>query len=150
MSENFTSERLIELERHLPESLWIKINRHDLQFLICNIYRKPNATVDFWERLNISLEKALETSTKIILMGDINEDQLCASNHKFRDILIMNGFTNVITLPTRVTENTATLIDPIAISNTVDFLHSGIYQTPKDISDHFGTYAYFNYVYQSI
>ncbi len=47
--------------------------------------------VEFWDRLNISIEQASEITNNIVILGDINEDQLNLSNHKFRDILTRNS-----------------------------------------------------------
>ncbi|XP_060571977.1 uncharacterized protein LOC132730138, partial [Ruditapes philippinarum] len=71
------------------------------------------------------------------MVGDINEDQLNCSNHKLRDVLLLNNMTNVIQVPTRVTPTTSTLIDPIATTNNIHVLDSGIFETPNEISDHF-------------
>ncbi len=65
--------------------------------------------------LNRNIETVIETSNNIILLGDINEDQMNEHNHKLKDILVLNSLKNVITSPTRVTETSSTLIDPIIV-----------------------------------
>ena len=111
------------------------------------MYRPPHTPVELWERLNICIDKALELSSHIILIGDINEDQLNLNNHKFRDILMLNDMENVINVPTRVSPHSRTLLDPIALTKNIHNLHSGIYETDKNISDHYGTYTYIkNYI----
>lgn len=54
---------------------------------------------------------------------------------------------NVITEPIRVifTNTSSTRIDPIAITNTIEVFDAGVFNTIKEISDHFGTYAYNKY-----
>ncbi len=141
-SSNVCPKRIIDLEIYLPESLWIEVKDHNQTYLICTTYRPPNSPVDYWERLNVCLEKAAEISNNIILTGDVNEDQLNNSNHKFRDLLSLNTMVNVITEPTRVTDLSQTLIDPIAISTGIKPLNSGVVNTDKLVSDHYGTYIY--------
>ncbi len=136
------SKRILQLEHNLPESLWLEIKDTSNSYLICNIYRPPNTTVEFWNRLNTTIEKAFETSNKIIIVGDINEDQLDLRNHHFKDVLLLNNMSNVIIDATRVSPTSRTLIDPIAITNNIQSLHSGIFQTDSDLSDHYGTYMY--------
>ncbi len=142
-------KRILELENFLPESLWIEIKDHSQTYLICTTYRPPHTTVDYWDRVNICLEKSLEMSPNIILIGDINEDQINISNHKFRDILSLNNMTNLILEPTRVTDFSQTLIDPIAISSNITSVNSGIFKTDKLISDHYGTNVFIKVDLQS-
>ena len=147
VSSLFRPTRLLHLEIILPESIWIQIFDHSKSFLICNVYRSPNTASEFWDRFETCLDQAFDLCNNIIIVGDINENQLNPSNHKFKDILCLNNLSNVINEPTRVTEFTSTLIDPIAITNTLQHLHSGIFETDKSISDHFGhfgTYIYIN------
>lgn len=92
--------------------------------------------------MNICLENAFNKSSRVLFVGDINEDQLNIRNHKVRGVLILNDMYSVITEPTRVADNSSTLIDPNAISDQNLILHSGIFKTPRNISYHFGTDIY--------
>ncbi len=49
---------------------------------------------------------------------------------------------NIIKEPTRVTAQTQTLIDPIAVTAEITIYDSGILRTPSEVSDHYGTYVY--------
>ena len=96
ISNCLVSKRLLNLETILPESIWIEIRDQERSYLICTIYRPPNAHVEIWNRIDMCLEKAFELSNNIILLGDINEDQLNMSTNKFRDILTLYNMSNVI------------------------------------------------------
>ena len=126
----FRPKRIMDLESFLPESLCIELNENNKQIALCTVYRPPIYRIEFWDRLNIFLEKVFESYHKVILVGDINEDQLNDQNSKFRDIIHLNNMTNLITEPTRVTDTTSTLLDPIAISNNLVPLNSGV-QNPE-------------------
>ena len=129
VSSLFRPTRLLNLEITLPESIWIRIVDHSKCFLICNVYRSPNTAPECWNRFETCLDHAYDLCYNIIIVRDINENQLNPSNHKFKDILCLNNLSNVINEPTRVTDCSSTLIDPIAITNTLQHLHSGIFET---------------------
>ncbi len=149
VSLNIISRRILELETCLPESIWIEIRNKTHSILVCNLYRPPHYTNEFWDRLNISMELASDKVDHIVLVGDINEDQLNPRMHKFRDILTLNNMTNIINVPTRIAELSETLIDPICISDNIIVHDSGIINTPSDISDHLGTYIHLKFDSQS-
>ena len=46
------------------------------------------------------------------------------------------NLTSVIEKPTRVTEHSSTLLDPIIISDSVHYSFSDVLKVPSDISDH--------------
>ena len=43
--------------------------------LFFSLYRPPNTPVSFWQRLNISIEKANDLCKQIIIVGVVNEHQ---------------------------------------------------------------------------
>jgi hypothetical protein len=58
----------------------------------------------------------------IILTGDLNSDLFSSRNSKFIDTMNLFNLTNVIEKPTRITEHSSTLLDPI-INVSVKVLH---------------------------
>ncbi len=91
VSASLPSRRLHDLEIILPETIWIEIKDKSNTYLICNVYRPPNYGVEFWQNLNVCLERASEIGKSIIIVGDINEDQLNPTNTKLRNILMVNN-----------------------------------------------------------
>ena len=61
--------------------------------------------------------------------------------------MTLNTLRNVITDPTRVTNNSSTLIDPIIISDNFNEIHSGVIDTPDYVSDHKATFLFSSLVY---
>ena len=59
----------------------------------------------------------------------------------------MNNLKNVITEPTRVTDTTATLIDPILDSQSSNVFDSGVIEIPNHISDHRATFLHVPFSY---
>ena len=43
---------------------------------------------------------------------------------------------NVIEKPTRVTNHIRTLLDPIIVSDTINYVNSDVFKLPDNISDH--------------
>ena len=88
--------------------------------LLCCTYRPPNSDNSFWKYLSWSIDKASDKSNKIIIIGDLNVDFLnIPRSHPVNDILTGQLLENTIYEPTRVTQNTSTLIDPILVTNEV-------------------------------
>ena len=128
------------------ESLFIEINKKtfdtEKDMIIGVIYRIPDTDIkEFNVQLSNILDKMCAQNKLVYLMGDYNKNLLNSSTHRhtgeFVDILYSDEFLPLISRPTRITSNSATLIDNIMI-NCVDNLNSsinGILVT--DISDHF-------------
>ena len=72
----------------------------------------------------------------IILTGDLNSDLFISHNNKLIDTIDLFNFANVIEKPTRVTEHSSTLLDPIIISESTHYSFSDVLKVPSDISDH--------------
>jgi hypothetical protein len=77
-----------------------------------------------------------QINQNIILTGDLNSDLFTSHNNKLIDTMNMFNLTNVIEKPTRVTEHSSTLIDPIIISDSIHYSFSDVFKVPSDISDH--------------
>ena len=80
--------------------------------------------------------KANTPSKEIIIMGDYNANYNKKGDYKeFKNILLLNGFTQMIKSPTRVTKDSSTVIDIIASNN-----ESNIKDTvtiPTSLNNHF-------------
>ncbi len=139
VSDHLLSEREPNLEIFCDECIWLKVKTNCEKYFLCTLYRQPSSSVDFWEALNRNLETAIDSTNKIIIVGDVNEDQLNERNHKLKDILILNSLKNIITSPTRITDTSSTLIDPIIVDQDQAIIKSDVLPIPNDISDHSAT-----------
>ena len=124
------------------ESVWVEVSSNKIKHLIGTVYRPPSAPSVFWEILNDNLETALNLSKHVIILGDFNEDLLNPNLHNFKDIILLNNLKNVITEPTRVTETTSTLLDPILVTDEIINLHSGVTSVDNSISDQYLTFLH--------
>ena len=99
------------------ENLWLKLN--DADVVISAIYRHPkNNSKLFLDHLNNSLAHNMLKNTKIYLVGDFNIDIASSSSASnfatdYINLLASNDYFPLVTLPTRVTETSSTVIDHI-------------------------------------
>ena len=105
------------------------------------IYRPPGASVDgFIAQMENMLDTIKSEKKSCYLMGDFNINLLNSETHSgtssFMDLMFSNFYLPSINRPTRVTDNTATLIDNIFsnVSDSENIPINGILYT--DISDH--------------
>ncbi len=132
----------IEVEPNKRES----INK-ERKAIIGEIYRVPNTSVvTSLKRYEETISQLIShESYDLIVAGDQNLDFLKLNEHKptsdLFDSCVSNGLIPVITRPTRITHNTATLIDNIYINLQDDRIHSGVITTK--LSDHLPIFAFY-------
>ena len=134
-----------EPENTSGEFLFIKIEncKHNRKTVIFgNVYRTPSMKP---EKFNMIFDKILQKltnkrySNKIkYIVGDFNQDLIKYDNDADCQNLIDNahnsGFVQLISRPTRITENTATLLDLTFTDDIDSTLSSNI--ITLDLSDH--------------
>ena len=125
-----------ELENHVDESIWVEIRGKGQHFLLCCTYRPEWTDIEYWARFNHAIEMGYQINCNIVITCDINSGLFKINNNKLIDTMNMFNFRNIIDKPTRVTDHSSTLLDPIIISDTVNFLYSDVLKIPSEISDH--------------
>ena len=124
------------------ECLFIEIELNGFKIYIGTIYRTPDSDVRiFCDHLMNILEKLKLRNQPCYLMGDYNIDLLKHGTHnptsEFLDPMFSNSFIPLVNKPTRITSNSATLIDNIF---TNEYKNENKYMTGiliTDISDHY-------------
>ena len=118
-------------------ALWIELGSSKKRpLLVCTIYRPPDAGCQFFDNLSVMLETANKECKEILVMGDLNINYLsdCSSTRRMQSLSDEASLTQMITEPTRVTQNSTTLIDHIYASNPGSFFESGCLDA--GVSDH--------------
>ena len=147
LSFKILSKFSIFVER-IFESVFIEVSlTNGKKIIIGSIYRpgtkSPGVTfteqyAQFSELLN-NLLAELSSLEHVFLYGDFNLNILDVSGNKFISDYVDNifsyGFLQLITRPTRICENTATLLDHILTNSTVQ-IHNTFIICSK-LSDHF-------------
>lgn len=117
-------ESLSIFEEKKFESLFIKISIGKGKYkIIGNIYRAPGTDINaFIHNLNdifslIEKDKSLNKAEEIQIMGDFNINLIKHGSHKqtssFLDYFLSKNMLPIISLPTRLTPSSSTLIDNI-------------------------------------
>ena len=101
----------------IMENTLIKLTLHEetkKTFLVGIIYRHPHEGIQGNELIENQFDKVLKFEKEMYLMGDFNRD-LLQENLKSTWLEYMEsfGFKQIIESPTRVTDNSRTLIDYI-------------------------------------
>ena len=129
------------LETQDVACLWVEITPNkEKSFLIGSLYRNPAEWVEWVDRFKMSLKNVLNDKKEIILLGDFNKDLL--NLHVNRDWLILTeslGLSQLVTQPSRVTNNSSSIIDHIYSSDEDNLSKVHVCQT--GISDHFAVFC---------
>ena len=129
------------------DCLFIQLDNKPDNIVIGLIYRSPSHNTirqlnDFI--LNIT-DKMKAEKCKLIITGDLNINLLQSNSHpdtgNFLDSLISSNLIPKITLPTRISNTTATLIDHMFTDIHKHDCLAGTLTT--DISDHFSNFMFF-------
>ena len=137
-----------DMEDPRLETIWVEVTLKAQNILIyCFNRRDFNISHSlFVYELQNSIETVLDYTPFVILTGDINIDLINFTNIQLRDCLSLFNLTNVINEPTRIAENSTTLIDPVLVSDACTVLVSGILTIDNTISDHKATYVSIKYL----
>ena len=126
------------------ESTWIEIKNKNSKNIISGcIYRHPRYDMqEFLQYLDKTLTTINKENKEIYISGDFNADFLKIEKNKnyeeFYNLITSNGFLPRIVRPTRVTENSATIIDNIFSNNFKSGMLSG--NLMLCISEHFSQF----------
>ena len=136
---SITALRRARLEPDGVESICLDVKGCDNSwFLICACYRSSGKCKisDFLSSCVLAAEKRKE----VMFLGDFNIDMLTENESSVGSSYSISNFcdkfclTNTISVPTRVTASTKTLLDVILVSHPERFVSSGTLRL--GISDH--------------
>ena len=104
--------------RNYVEMLCIDICLPESSYTLLIIYRHPNKgnIPEFQSDLENIFQHLRDEGNNVIIVGDLNINLLNMQNENTKNYvnnLTVNSYTPCITLPTRIAETTATLIDHI-------------------------------------
>ena len=125
------------------EYIWIEITQPKCKpLLVASIYKPPDSSVSHLiNSLNRNFND-ISDRYNTVLLGDFNVDQLSRNNQNklmLGSFAIENDLKQLIKTPTRVTQNSKTLIDLIYVSDSHRFIQSGVIFST--LSDHSLTYC---------
>ena len=126
------------------QALWVEISFVKKKNVICGVmYRQHNSPDRFLSYFEETIEKLTSTGKQLYIVGDFNIDLLkfetSRYSHDFLVALQSCYLIPTIDKPTRVRNNSATLIDNIFVNNPEQVHLSGNLIT--DLSDHFAQFC---------
>lgn len=115
--EHLSVERQYDYELPDLEAMWVKVKAGHNVIHLCICYRPPNSKVDFWTKLQDSVDLVKQSgANNILLTGDFNADPHTRHGHLLYLFSLSNNFTQHVKEPTRITPTSATILDQF-ISN---------------------------------
>ena len=116
------------------EDVWITVQCRKLpSFIIGCIYRHPKAPFRSFDFLLESFRSVCLKKKAVYIFGDFNDNML-SRNSKFLKLIEKAKMTAIIHKPTRITEQSSTLIDQVITNSPLKILHSDV--LPGPIADH--------------
>lgn len=117
------------------EALFLEVKFSSRKFLLCTVYKPPNAQNQIFIRAFLDLFNNVNSNSfsDIMVCGDFNVNLLSPDPSEFLNSMAEISLIPTISKPTRITNTSASLIDNIFIKLPFNFI-SGI--LVYDISDH--------------
>ena len=131
-------------EEGVLESIFIEVVLKGESLFIGVVYRPPGSNLAlFLDKMGVILAKL--QGKRLNLMGDFNLDLIKSLQHsatgEFLGLVNNVGLHHLISLPTRITSKSATLIDNVFSTDITFPISSGL--VLSSISDHFPIFAFF-------
>ena len=161
ISEHLIFQQKCDLQSNNFEHIWVDVKVKNVSFAINALYRPPTETAEshtlFLETSGDILQKlANYNATQKIIASDLNFGN-CYCKYPILqpkpldatapDLFSSFGFTQLIDIPTRITQNTISLIDLIFEFNTENVVCHG---TLPRIADHDGVLVSYNIIFQKV
>lgn len=127
------------------ESLFCQLSYRSTSFLFGVVYRPPKSSVEYMELLSGYLERMVRDGQKFILTGDFNlptidwntlsvpASQETASAQILLETLFFHSLKQIVMTPTRVAENTQSILDLVFIKH---FHDNCFVETTTGVADH--------------
>ncbi|VDI44092.1 Hypothetical predicted protein [Mytilus galloprovincialis] len=138
LTETTSFSRKNDFEISNIETMWFEVKpSYKKSFLLCFVYRPPKSLIGWIDKFEDEIKIAMKYNSDVILMGDFNINCLQPNKipQRWLTALETYNFQQVIKEPTRVTNESKTLIDHIYVTSLsmVKEAHVSKYS----ISDHY-------------
>ena len=130
------------------ENKWLRFNINGQAVIVGGIYRHPNGNPQHFSNALKNTISQIHDDTLAIILGDININLLLESDEKVETYLnnyLEKSFIPCITLPTRIRDHSATLIDHIFLKCPRKLLQNKCSSGNLifDVSDHLPNFMLF-------
>ena len=154
ISDRLTFKHQMDFQSNKYEHIWVDIRVNAKLYAVNAFYRPPNESAECHTEFLEAADQILSNLSKYnaetkIIASDLNfGNSYCKSpilppkplDSSAPDLFASYGFSQLIDIPTRVTENSTSLIDLIFVSNTDNIQRHG---TLPRLADHDGVFVSF-------
>ena len=108
------------------QQLWLKVQCKKFKsFLLCTVYRPPDAPIDFFENLSETFVDSLPHGLNVVILGDLNCNVLGndPDGRALSDFCSTFGLSQLVKTATRVTEKSKSLID-VALTTNEEIIYA--------------------------
>ena len=131
------------------ENIWLSFKINNQKVIIGGVYRHPHGEADHFNVALNNIISNIDDNTLAIILGDINIDLLTeddAKRNQYLNNFFENNFIPCITLPTRITYHSATLLDHIFIKTPKKIIQNkcSAGNLVTDLSDHLSNFTIFD------
>ena len=132
------------------ETLCIELLLHNApNVILCCVYRPPSEDISLFNVDILKLLGLMDTGgargLPVMIAGDFNIDIIKSPSNDFFNNMLQHSYLPVITVPTRITDTSSTLIDNIFVRcNSYNNLKTCVIYT--DISDHLPILAHIPHI----
>ena len=118
--------------------IWLEIKLpHFTPFMLACLYRPPSTCKsEYFSDITTNIDKVSRLGLDIMILGDLNDDYYNIESDGINNICELFHLKQLVTVPTRVTATSQTLIDVI-LSNLNDDNHIETSVIPVTLSDHY-------------
>ena len=133
----------IQYKLSSSECLWLEVSEisQKSKFIVGVVYRHPVQTHlnEFLESFSHCLFNLSNSKKVYYILGDFNinlmQENRSSFANEYINLIVSNGAVPVITIPTRVTATSATLLDHIITNNMDQVINPAVIEA--DITDHY-------------
>ena len=148
-STGFNLKGLCYCHQCKTENKWLRFNINNQSVILGGIYRHPKGDIQHFNDSIKNVISNINDDTLAILLGDININLLTEEDDKtqsYLNNLLEKSFVPCITLPTRIRNYSATLIDHIFLKCPRKLLQNKVSSGNLifDVSDHLPNFLFFN------
>ena len=116
------------------ETVTFDVHFNNIKSCFIVSYRPPRENIAAYLKHIEEVLLETDSSSKIFLIGDLNLDFFTSDSNELKALLKNLCLKNFITVPTRVTFTSETLIDVLCSNNDITFASTGVINVP--FSDH--------------
>ena len=154
VNDNYSFNNMCKCSHCKVESQFLSLETNNTKITIGCIYRHPKGEINHFVEHFQKVVNSLDRNSTALIMGDFNIDLIDCHNTKvenYINVCLENNFVPCITLPTRITDHSATLVDHILLKTSSRLMQNKVTagNLISGLSDHLPNFLIFDLNIQS-